>query len=45
MTWVRQVKLGQVGIGSNIAQNHTSSLQGFVSGHYLPKLKVDQKFN
>ena len=40
-------KLGQVASGSNIAQNHSSSIQEAISGHYLPKftLKVDQKWN
>ena len=34
-------------VGSNIAQNHWSSIQGVISGHYLPKFawKVDQKLN
>ena len=42
-----QVKSGQVGIGSNIAQNHSSSLQKVISGHYLPEFiwRVDQKWN
>ena len=43
----KKLKLGQVGVGSNIAHNHSSSLQGVISGHYLPKFicKVDQKWN
>ena len=32
-----KVKLGQVEVGSNIAQNHSSSLQKVISGHYLPQ--------
>ena len=36
--------LGQVGVGSNISQNHSSSIQGVISGHYLPKFTgVEQK--
>ena len=40
-------KLGQVGVGSNIAQNHSSSPQEGISGHYLPQFiwKVDQNWN
>ena len=30
-------KLGQVGVGSKIAQNHSSSPQEGISGHYLPQ--------
>ena len=29
------MKLGQVEVGSNIAQNHSSSLSEIISGHYL----------
>ena len=29
-------KSGQVGVGSNIAQNHSSGPQEGISGHYLP---------
>ena len=32
----QKVKLGR----SNIAQNHSSSLQEVISGHYLPKFKL-----
>ena len=35
----KKFKLGQVGVGSNITQNHSSSIQGVISGHYLPKCK------
>ena len=46
----KKLKLGQVGVGSNIAQNKSSSLQGVISGHYLlqihmtslPKVKLGQ---
>ena len=31
------MKLGQVQIGSNIAQNHSSSPKEVISGHYLPQ--------
>ena len=43
----KKFKLCKVGVGSNIAQNHSSSLQGVISGHHLPKCtwKVDQKWN
>ena len=39
------VKLGQVPVGLNIAQNHSSSPYEITSGHYLPQFtcKVDQK--
>ena len=42
-----KVKLGQVEVGLNIAQNHSSSPYKVISGHYLPKCiwKVDQKWN
>ena len=42
-----KVKLGQVQVGSNIAQNHSSSPYEVISGHYLPQFtwKVDQKWN
>ena len=45
-SWPR-VKSGQVGVGSNIAQNHSSHLHEVISGHYLPKFisKVDQNKN
>ena len=38
-------KVGQIGVGSNIAQNHSSSLQAVLSGHYLLQFtcKIDQK--
>ena len=41
------VKSGQVGVSSNIAQNHLSSLLQVISGDYLPQFtwKVDQKLN
>ena len=44
---LQKVKLGKVQVGSNIAQNHSSSRQEVVSGHYLPQFtwKVDQKWN
>ena len=32
-----KVKLGQVQVGSNIAQNHSYSPQEVISGHYLPQ--------
>ena len=40
-----KVKLGQIEIGSNIAQNQSSGLYDVISGHYLPQFicKVDQK--
>ena len=40
-----KVKLGQVQVGLNIAQNHSSSPEEVISGHYLPQIiwKVDQK--
>ena len=40
-----KVKLGQVQVGSTIAQNHSSSPYEVISGHYLPQFtwKVDQK--
>ena len=39
-----KLKLGQVGVGSNIAQYHSSSLYEVIFGHYLPQFtwKVDQ---
>ena len=43
-----KVKLGQVGVGLNIAQNHFSSPQEVISGHYLPPIHMkscDQKWN
>ena len=42
-----KVELGQVEIGSNIDQNHSSSPYEFISGYYLPEFlcKVDQKWN
>ena len=42
-----KVKLGQVEVGSNIAQNHSSSPYEVISGHYLPQCiwKVDQTWN
>ena len=42
-----KLELGQVGVGSKIAQNRSSSLQGVISDHYLPQCtsKVDQKRN
>ena len=38
-----KVKLGQVGVSSNIAQNHSSSPYEIMSGHYVPQFtyKVD----
>ena len=40
-------KLGKVGVSSNIAQNHSSSLYEVIPFHYLPHftLQVDQKWN
>ena len=40
-----KVKLGQIEIGSNIAQNHPYSPYEVIAGHYLPQFisKVDQK--
>ena len=40
----KKMKLGQVLVSWNIAQNHSSGLQEVISGHYLPKFtnKVDQ---
>ena len=40
-----QVKLGQVEVGLNIAQNHSSN--EVISGHYLPQCiwKIDQRWN
>ena len=42
-----KVKLGQVQVSSNIAQNHSSSPWEVISGHYWPQFtwKVDQKWN
>ena len=41
------MKLGQVGVGLNIAQNHFSSPYEGLYGHYLTQFtcKVDQKLN
>ena len=36
MKSISQVKLCQVGVGSNIAQNHFSSPREVIYGHYLP---------
>ena len=33
----KKMKLGKVGVGSNIAKNHSSRIQGVISGHYLAK--------
>ena len=33
----KKMKLSQVGVGSNIAKNHSSRIQGVISGHYLAK--------
>ena len=33
------MKLGEVEIGSNIAQNHSSNFQELISSHYLPKFR------
>ena len=43
----RKVKLSQVEVGSNIAQNHSSSPYEVISGQYLPQFiwKVDQEWN
>ena len=40
-------KSGQVGVGSNISQNHSSILLEVIYGHYLPQYtwKVDQNRN
>ena len=35
-----KAKSGQGGIGSNIAQNHSSSLQKVISGHYLTPIRM-----
>ena len=42
-----EAKLGQVDVGSNIAQDHSSNVWDVISGHYLPIFiwKVDQKCN
>ena len=42
-----KVKLGQVQVGSNIAQNHSSNPYEVISDHYLPQFtwKIDQKWN
>ena len=32
-----KLKLNQVGVGSNIAKYHSSSLYEVISGHYVPK--------
>ena len=32
-----KVKLGQVQVGSNIAQNHSFNPYEVISGHYLPQ--------
>ena len=42
-----KVKLGKVQIGSNVAQNHSSSPWEVIYGDYLPQFtwKVDQKWN
>ena len=34
----KKKKIGQVGVCSNIAQNHSSWLQEVMSGHYLPPI-------
>ena len=33
-----KITLGKVGVGSNIAQNQSSSLEEVISGHYLPQV-------
>ena len=33
-------KVGYVQVGSNIAQNHSSSSQEVISGHYLPPIHM-----
>ena len=40
-------KLGQVGVSSNIAPNHSSSIWEVISGHYWPQfiLKFDHVWN
>ena len=45
-SWTKS-KLGKIGVGLNIAQNHSSSLQEVLPVHYLPHItcKVDQKWN
>ena len=45
-SWPKE-KLGQVEVGSNIAQKHSSSPYEVIYGHYLPQFiwKVDQKWN
>ena len=43
----QKVKLGQVGVSLNIAQDHSSGPYEVKSGHYVPKFtwKINQKWN
>ena len=45
-SWPKE-KLGQAEVGSNIAQNHSSSPYEVIYGHYWPQFiwKIDQKWN
>ena len=36
----KKLKLGKVGVVSNIAQNHSSSPYEVISGHYLPQIHI-----
>ena len=47
MTNWPKVKLGQAGVSSDIAQNHSSSQYEVISGHYWPQFtwKVDKIWN
>ena len=42
-----KLKSGQIGVDSNIAQNHTSSIYNVIYGHYLPQFtwQVNQNQN
>ena len=35
-----KAKLGQIQVGSNIAQNHSSSPYEVISGHYFPPIHM-----
>ena len=37
MKCLPKVKSGQIGVDSNITQNHTSSIYSVIYGHYLPQ--------
>ena len=47
MKSLQKVKSGKVVVGSNIAQNNSSSLLEVISGHNLPQFtyKVDKNLN